>query len=140
MLDRHNERDGRTERERPLRPAEEMGGQLDREVPLAPVATPDVINRWLDGELPEPTGLRGDAARSVEFWRRLGEETDKRRRMMTPAHLSSKIMASLPPLATPQRSVEPWYRKDVRMTPAVAFAAAAALFTLGIIASQALVR
>lgn len=140
MLDRHNERDGRTERERPLRPAEEMGSLREREVPLAPVATPDVINRWLDGELPEPTGLRGDAARSVEFWRRLGEETDKRRRMMTPAHLSSRIMDALPPLATPERSVEPWYRKDVRMNPAVAFAAGAALFTLGVIAAQALLR
>lgn len=139
MLDRHNERDGRAERERPLRPAEEMGGLREREVPLnSPVATPDVINRWLDGELPEPTGLRGDAARSVEFWRRLGEETDKRRRMMTPAHLPEKIMASLPPLAVAQPSVMPWYRKDVRMTPMVAIAAGAMLFTLGIIAAQAL--
>ncbi len=140
MLDRHNERDGRTERERPLRPSDEMGNMREREVPLAPVATPDVINRWLDGELPEPTGLRGDAARSVEFWRRLGEETDKRRRMMTPAHLPNKIMAALPPLATPQQSVAPWYRKDLRITPMVALAAAAALFTLGILAAQALLR
>ena len=141
MLDRRNERDGRSERERPLRPAaDELGGSLEREVPLSPVAAPDVINRWLDGELPEPTGLRGDAARSVEFWRRLGEETDKRRRMMTPVHLSSKIMDALPPLAASARSMEPWYRKDVRMNPAVAFAAGAALFTLGIIVAQALLR
>jgi len=141
MLDRHNERDGRTERERPLRPAaDEMGGSLEREVPLAPVATPDVVNRWLDGELPEPTGLRGDAARSVEFWRRLGEETDKRRRMMTPADLSARIMDALPPLASTAHAVEPWYRKELRMNPAVAFAAGAALFSLGIIAAQALLR
>lgn len=141
MLDRHNERDGRAERERPLRPADEVGGARgEREVPLSPVATPDVINRWLDGELPEPTGLRGDAARSVEFWRRLGEETDKRRRMMTPAGLPEKIMASLPPLATPQQSVVPWYRKDVRLNPMMALAAGAALFTLGLVAAQALLR
>jgi len=140
MLDRHNERDGRTERERPLRPSDEVGNMREREVPLAPVATPDVINRWLDGELPEPSGLRGDAARSVEFWRRIGEETDKRRRMATPAHLSEKIMASLPSLATPQKSVAPWYRKDLHMNPLMALAAAAALFTLGIIAAQAITR
>ncbi|MFN8666914.1 MAG: hypothetical protein U0164_06875 [Gemmatimonadaceae bacterium] len=141
MLDRHNERDGRAERERPLRPSDEMGSiRGEREVPLAPVATPDVINRWLDGELPEPTGLRGDAARSVEFWRRLGEETDARRRMMTPAHLPAKIMASLPPLAIPQQQVVPWYRKDLKVNPMVALGAAAALFTLGLIAAQALVR
>lgn len=140
MLDRHNERDGRTERERPLRPSDEVGNMREREVPLAPVATPDVINRWLDGELPEPSGLRGDAARSVEFWRRIGEETDKRRRMATPAHLSEKIMASLPPLATPQKSVAPWYRKDLHLNPLMALAAAAALFTLGLIAAQAITR
>lgn len=141
MLDRHNERDGRAERERPLRPSDDMGGiRGEREVPLAPVATPDVINRWLDGELPEPTGLRGDAARSVEFWRRIGEETDKRRRMMTPVHLPEKIMASLPPLAVPQQQVVPWYRKDLTLNPAMALAAAAALFTLGLLAAQALAR
>ncbi len=141
MLDRHNERDGRAERERPLRPnAEDMGGTFEREVPLSPVATPDVINRWLDGELPEPTGLRGDAARSVEFWRRLGEETDKRRRMMTPAHLSSRIMDALPPQTSVTHAVAPWYRRDVRMNPAVALAAAAAVFTLGIIVAQALLH
>lgn len=141
MLDRHNERDGRAERERPLRPSDEMGNvRGEREGPLSPVATPDVINRWLDGELPEPTGLRGDAARSVEFWRRLGEETDKRRRMMTPAHLPEKIMASLPPLATPQTSMVPWYRKDMKLNPMMALAAGAALFTLGLVAAQALLR
>jgi hypothetical protein len=140
MLNEHNEHEGRGERERPLRPSEEMGLHREREVPLAPVATPDVINRWLDGELPEPTGLRGDAARSVEFWRRLGEETDKRRRMMTPAHLPNKIMAALPPMAVPRPSVEPWYRKDVRVTPMVALAVGAALFTLGIIVAQAMLR
>lgn len=141
MPQRHHESEGRGERERPLRPAaDELGGALEREVPLSPVATPDVINRWLDGELPEPTGLRGDAARSVEFWRRLGEETDARRRMVTPAHLSARIMEALPPLATPAHVVEPWYRKELRMNPAVAFAAGAALFTLGIIAAQALLR
>ena len=139
MLDNHHERDGRTERERPLRPAEEMGPVSDREVPLAPVAAPDVINRWLDGEMPEPTGLRGDAARSVEFWRRLGEETDARRRMMTPAHLSSKIMAALPPLDARQSAL-PWWRRDLHLTPVVALAAAGGLFVLGVIFAQALAR
>lgn len=141
MLDRHHERDGRAERERPLKPSEEIGGiRGEREVPLAPVAAPDVINRWLDGELPEPTGLRGEAARSVEFWRRIGEETDRRRRMATPAYLPERILASLPPLATPQQQVVPWYRKELKVNPLAALAAAAALFTLGILAAQAMRR
>ena len=62
MLDRHNERDGRAERERPLRPSDEMGNvRGEREVPLSPVATPDVINRWLDGELPRARWSSGAA-------------------------------------------------------------------------------
>ncbi len=140
MLDKHNERDGRTERERPVRSSDDMGHVSDREVPLAPaVASNDVINRWLDGELPEPTGLRGDAARSVEFWRRIGEETDKRRRMTTPVDLSAKIMAALPQ-AAPRISAEPWWRKDLHLTPTVALAVAAGVFVLGIVFAQAITR
>ncbi|MEO6443940.1 MAG: hypothetical protein ABIZ91_02765 [Gemmatimonadaceae bacterium] len=137
-MDNFHEPEGRTERERPLRPADELGPVSDREVPLAPITTPDVINRWLDGELPEPTGLRGDAARSVEFWRRLGEETDKRRRMMTPAHLPERIMAALPPVAVTRDAVMPWYKRDLRLSTTTAMAVGAAIFTLGWIVARAL--
>ncbi len=130
--------EGRSERERPLRPADDMGAMSDREVPLTQSTSPDVLNRWLDGELPEPTGLRGDAARSVEFWRRLGEETDKRRRMMTPAHLPDQIMAALPQMSLPHSAVMPWYRKDLRLTMMTALAAGAALFAMGLIVARAL--
>jgi hypothetical protein len=139
MLDNFHERDGGTERERPVRSSDDMGPLSDREVPLAPVASNDVINRWLDGELAEPTNLRGDAARSVEFWRRLGEETDKRRQVSTPAHLSAKIMAALPPVA-PRVSAEPWWKKDVALTPMVALAVGAGLFMLGVIFAQTIAR
>ena len=141
MLDDSFERDRRDEspRERPHR-ASESGPISDREVPLAPVATSDVINRWLDGELAEPTNLRGDAARSVEFWRRVGEETDRRRHMVTPAHLSARIMAALP--ATPQLAqaamAEPWWRKQVHLSPLTAIAAAAGLFVLGMLVMNAM--
>ena len=140
-MEHYHEPEERAERERPARPADEVGPMSDREVPLVPqssVVAPDAINRWLDGELPEPAGLRGDAARSVEFWRRLGEETDKRRRMMTPAHLPDKIMAALPPMSLPHNAVMPWYRKDLRLTTATAVAAGAALFTMGWIVARTL--
>ena len=82
MLDNEMDRAGEreTSRERTNRPADVTGAVGDREVPLASHTTSDVINRWLDGETSEPIGLRGDAAKTVEFWRRIGEETDRRRR------------------------------------------------------------
>jgi len=137
MLDDSFERDRRGEppRERPNR-ASESGPISDREVPLAPVATSDIVNRWLDGELSEPSAVRGDAARSVEFWRRIGEETDRRRHMVTPAHLSERIMAALPTLdAAP--SAEPWWRKPLQLSPVTVIAAAAGLFALGMVVMNA---
>ncbi|MBV6521739.1 MAG: hypothetical protein MNPFHGCM_01883 [Gemmatimonadaceae bacterium] len=137
MLDNNFERDGHAEpsRERPNRA--DSGPLSDREVPLAPVATSDVVNRWLDGELPEPTGLQGDAARSVEFWRRIGEETDRRRQLVTPPHLSSRIMAALPPMDTSTR-VSPAIGKTLQMSPLTAIAAAVGIFALGMLVMNAL--
>ena len=128
MLDNNFEREGQSERERPIRPADDLGSLGDREVPLAPVATSDVINQWLDGELPEPVNLRGDAARSVEFWKRIGEETDRRRRMVTPPHVPERIMASLPPLAY---RTTPWYRREVKLATVLVVGGALALLALG---------
>ena len=134
-MDRGGERD--LSRERPNRPADAPSGVGDREVPLNSHATSDVINRWLDGETTEPTGLRGDAARTVEFWRRIGEETDRRRRMATPAHLTDKIMAALPAVEAPR--VAPWWRRDARLSPGVLLAAAAGLLALGALVASFLV-
>lgn len=130
MLDKNNERDGRSDRERPIRPADDLASLGDREVPLAPAAT-DVLNRWLDGEGPEPTGLRGDAARAVDFWKKVEVETERRRHMVTPSHLQERIMAALPPLA-----ITPWYRKDVHMSAAYIIAGALAIFALGILVAR----
>lgn len=137
MPDYNFERDDRSERERPMRSADDLGALGDREVPLAPVGTTDVINKWLDGEMAEPTNLRGDAAKSVEFWRRVGEETDRRRRMVTPAHVSSRIMASLPPIA-PQGAMVPWHRKEVKLNSLVLLGGVIGLVALGAILANAL--
>lgn len=137
MLDKNYERDGRSERERPNSSADDLGALGDREVPLAPVATSDVINKWLDGEMPEPTNLRGDAARSVEFWRRIGEETDRRRHMVTPAHIPARIMASLPPVA-PHGIATPWFRREVRLSTVMLVGGALGLVALGAIIARML--
>lgn len=133
-MDRAGERE--TSRERTNRPADVTGAIGDREVPLASHATSDVINRWLDGETSEPLGLRGDAAKTVEFWRRIGEETDRRRRLATPAYLTEKIMVALPTLDAPKAS--PWWRREKQM-PGVLLAAAAGLLALGALVASFLV-
>lgn len=137
MTDFNIERGGRADRERPLRPADDLGAVGDREVPLAPVATSDVINKWLDGEMPEPTNLRGDAARSVEFWRRIGEEASVRRQMVTPAHVQAQIMAEIHKVA-PSRATEAWYRREVKVTTAMLVGGALGLMALGAIVARLL--
>jgi hypothetical protein len=138
MRDNFRERDDHGDASRSRSDRDPDSGPLsDREVPLAPVATSDVVNRWLDGELPEPTGLRGDAARSVEFWRRVGEETDRRKQMVTPPHVSANIMAALPGTAS-TRMGESWWRKPLQVSPVTAVAAAAGIFALGMLIMNAL--
>ncbi len=133
------EGDGRGEgfRERSDRPADVPGPMADREVPLAPVATSDVVHRWLDGELPEPSATRPDAARAVEFWHRIADETSRRRRMVTPAYLPERIMAALPSLdATP--AAMPWWKQDLRVSPGSVLVILAGAFALGMLAMKLL--
>ena len=107
----------------------------DREVPLPPVATLDHVHRWLDGEGPEPTGLRGEQARSLEFWHRMEEESDRRRRVVTPPYLADRIMAALPQAAS-ATAIAPWWKKDMHLSPAAVVALAVGAFSLGLIAMR----
>ena len=140
MLDNDMDRDSEREvgRERANRPSDATGSVGDREVPLTSQVTTDVINRWVDGDTTEPAGLRGDAARTVEFWRRIGEETDRRRRMATPAYLPAKIMAALPTVEAPRTATQ-WWRRDTRMSPGLLIAAAAGLIALGALVASFIV-
>jgi hypothetical protein len=122
-IDGHK-RPRRSDRERPI---------ADREVPLPPpsqrVLSP-AVHAWLDGELPE-AALRGadsETQRDVEFWNRLNEEAERRRRMRTPAFLEQRIMEAIP-RTTPQL-ITPWWRREFVLTPAAALGAAAALVAL----------
>ena len=107
----------------------------DREVPLPPVATMDHIHRWLDGESADPTGLRGDQARSVEFWRRLDQESAVRRRVVTPPYLADRIMASLPDTRS-ATVIAPWWKKDMNLSPVTIVALAVGAFSLGLLAMR----
>jgi hypothetical protein len=96
-----------------------------------------VIHRWLDGDLPEPTGARGEAARAVEFWRRIGEETARRSRMVTPAHVPARIMAAISELDEAPAAA-PWWKKDLQLPTSRAIALAVGAFALGMLVMRAL--
>ncbi len=131
MQDNLNARDGSGDagRERPRRASEQAQPLSDREVPLGSTATSEAINSWLDGDAPEPTAVSADAARQVDLWRRIEQESERRRHMVTPAHVKAQIMAALP-ADLPQMAM-PWYKKSIRVSPVVAIAAAAGLVALG---------
>ena len=132
MLDNLNARDGSGDagRERPRRASEQVQPLSDREVPLGPTtATSEMINRWLDGEAPEPAALNADSARQVDLWKRIEQESERRRHLETPAHVKAQIMAALP-TDVPQMAL-PWWKKSIQVSPVVAIAAAAGLVALG---------
>jgi hypothetical protein len=93
------------------------------------------IHRWLDGEAPEPVGLRAEQSRTVDFWRKLDEETERRRRVVTPEYVTARIMASLPETAS-VTAVAPWWKKDVHLSPATIVAMAVGAFALGLMAMR----
>ena len=131
MQDNLNARDGSGDagRERPRRASEQVQPLSDREVPLGGTATSEMINSWLDGESPEPVAVSADAARQVDLWRRIEEESERRRHLVTPAHVKAQIMAALP-ADVPQLAL-PWWKKSIQVSPVVALAAAAGLVALG---------
>jgi hypothetical protein len=130
--DFERDRHGDVPSERSDRPTDPQGPLADREVPLAPIATADVIHRWLDGELPEPVGMHGDSGRAVEFWRRIGDEAERRRRVVTPPHVAARIMASLPDLQAAPAAM-PWWKKDLQLSPATTILLVLGAFALGVL-------
>src|SRR5688572_15513950 len=132
MLDNLNARDdgGDAGRERPRRASEQAQPLSDREVPLGgTTATSEMINSWLDGDTPEPVAVNAESARQVDLWRRIEEESQRRRHLVTPAHVKAQIMAALP-ADLPQMAL-PWWKKSIHVSPVMALAAAAGLIALG---------
>ena len=72
---------------------------------------------------------RGEWSRDVDFWKRMNEDLERRRRMRTPAHVQARIMEAIPQHAP--SLITPWWRREFVITPAVGFGAAAALVVAG---------
>ena len=110
----------------------------DREVPLGKHRTPLAVQAWLDGDLPEAAARRAAAAEDVDFWKRINEESEKRRRMRTPVHVQQRIMESLP--QTTPRIITPWWRRPLAVTPGKLFLIGLGILALGAVLSFALLR
>lgn len=109
----------------------------DREVPLQGKRNIDVINAWLDGDLPEAAVRRADMAKDVELWTRINAESERRRQLRTPAHVQAQIMAAIP--HTVPQLITPWYRREFVISPIVALAVAAGVVTLAVAATALIV-
>jgi hypothetical protein len=102
----------------------------DREVPLGGGHPALVVQQWLDGEATEAAARRVDG-HEVDLWQRINEETDRRRRMTTPAPLFDRIMAAIPEAAP----IEPvsWWKRPLSVSAPIAIMAAVAFLAIGII-------
>ena len=139
MLDDLNPQGGRGESQAPKRAREQRQPLTDREVPLEQARNMAPIHAWLDGELPESAVRTAESARDVDFWRKVTEETTRRRMTRTPAYLEAQIMAALPTDRTAD-GVQTWWAREVTMTPATAAVAAASLLAVGAAATVAVLR
>jgi hypothetical protein len=118
---------------------QEVRSFVEREVPLGQhedrVLAP-AIHSWLDGELPEAAVRKGETARDVEFWRDINNQLDRARHLRTPTHVEAQIMAALPHHAP--AVITPWWRREFVITPVAAVTVAAALISLAVAATIAL--
>ena len=128
--------DGR-KRERPEHPGRPLA---DREVPLGPptATIAEAVHAWLDGDAPEASVRRGEWSRDVDFWKRMNEDLERRRRMRTPAHVQARIMEAIPQHAPSLTT--PWWRREFVVTPSSALVAAATLLAVAVAATAAVLR
>lgn len=112
---------------------------VEREVPLGQQperVLASTVHAWLDGELPEAAVRKGETARDVEFWRTVNDQMERARRLRTPEHVEAQIMSALPHHAP--AVITPWWRREFVITPMTAVSVAAALITLAVAATVAL--
>ena len=117
--------------EMPERADASRAPMADREVPLDGGHPALLVQQWLDGEATEAAARR-EEMHDVELWQRINEETERRRRMVTPAPVLGRIMAAIPAAATPAAPLS-WWKRSTSLTNTGVMLAAAALIALGIV-------
>lgn len=77
---------------RPAQQAEPFAS--DREVTPPGTEISSVVHAYLDGDAVTEQALSA-SQRELELWKRIGAETGRRRRMVTPAYIPAQILARL---------------------------------------------
>jgi hypothetical protein len=116
-----------TGREPAQRKDKSVGQMFDREVPLTGTGR-SMLHDWLDGEVDVVRASESEGVSKVELWTRINAESEMLRRRVTPVHVQSRIMASLP--AAPGTATS-WWKQQLTMTPVSALAIAAGLLAAG---------
>ena len=131
MVDNMFPEGGADERRRPDTGGTSRNSPMsDREVPLAGGHPGLVVQQWLDGEATD-VAARRTSPKDVELWERINAETERRRRMTTPAPLYDRIMAAIPE-AAPAEPVS-WWRRPMSVTGSALVVAAVGLLAVGAI-------
>jgi hypothetical protein len=101
----------------------------DREVSLQGDGHPALaVQQWLDGEVSEAAARRANGS-EVELWTRITEETERRRRMVTPAPMVERLMAAIP--ASRPAAPQPWWQRPAPFNTALAVAGGTVLLAAG---------
>jgi hypothetical protein len=87
-----------------------------------------MLHEWLDGEVDVMRASESEGVSKVELWTRINAESEMLRRRVTPVHVQSRIMASLP--AAPGTATS-WWKQTLTMSPVSALAIAAGLLAVG---------
>ncbi|HEY7899483.1 MAG TPA: hypothetical protein VIC03_13810 [Gemmatimonadaceae bacterium] len=111
----------------------------DREVPVPNSGAISVLHQWLDGDVSVAIVRASQGGNdAVDLWTKIHDEAETLRSRTTPLYVHKRIMDSLPD--DTYRGHHPWYKRSIPMNPAVLIAGAVALFAIGVIVAQMVLK